>query len=863
MLRRQFLHSLLALLLIGGNLPKPAAANTTAAIPASLSGAQAQEEKAKAATATTAATTAAPDQAAALAAIEKIVEEQRKEKGVPGLSLVIVKDDRVIYAKGFGLRDVGRKLPVTPDTLFAIGSCTKAFTAMAAVISQDEGKLSLDDSPKKYLPYFKINDPQIDAKVTLRDLLSHRSGLAGTDIGWYTGVLNREEVIRVTGEARPTARLGEKFQYQNVMYSAAGEAVAKAQGSTWEKLIAEHLLRPLGMRSSLLTVREMRQTTDYSLGYEYNSRTKRTRQLPTRDLTNIAPAGAINSNALDMAQWLRLLTNGGTFEGKRLVSEKGFEQLFSKATNIAPNIDYGLGWITLDWNKHKIAMHDGGIDGFHAEVALMPDQKLGFVLLTNVSQARLVGSVRDAIWTNLVGKPNAGATTSAMTAGGEANASATTATTTMTPAANTTPASTASDTQSEVGIYHLAAANIDMEVKLKEGQLVLLVPGQPAYPLVNVGGRRYKLDTDAPGDFFITFRPVKEQATETEAYLEQPQGNAVLSKRKAADAAAVAKAISDYNGPLKDLLGPYEGTGATLNIAVKDGRVVLVVPGQPDYPLVEKEKDRLASPVLPDSYSVLVRRDTAGKASAIVLKQPEGEFEFKRVAEFKAPLPIDELMAKTIAAHGGEANLRKHKSKSSTYRLEFVTQGLEGSGTSSSRAPNSTEQTITFNALGKNIGWVREFFDGTSGGTETSFSPPTPKAGKELDEARVSSDFYMLVNWKTLFKSAAIKKMDKVDGEDVYVVVLTPEGASPITDYISTKSFLILKQESLIPGGDDDGGNGGLASETYSDYRLVDGVLIPFKTIQKSPALGEVVVSIKEIKFDVALPDAAFRAQAK
>lgn len=846
MLRRRFLHMLLALALVCVQILTPWT-NASASIRVQV----AQETK-------PVTTASANDLSASLAAIEKITEEQRKEKGVPGLALVIVKDDRVIYAKGFGLRDVERNLPVTLDTLFAIGSCTKAFTAMAAVMSQDEGKLSLDDSPKKYLPYFKINDPQIDEKITVRDLLSHRSGLPGTDIAWYTGALDREEVIRVVGGAKPTARLGEKFQYQNVMYSAAGEVVAKAQNSTWEKVMTERFLRPLGMKASRLSIREMKQAEDYSLGYEYNLETKKTRQLPMRDLTNIAPAGSINSTARDMAQWLRLLLGGGVFEGQRFVSEKGFAQLFSKITNIAPDVDYGMGWITLDWNNHKVALHDGGIDGFNAEVALMPDQKLGLVILTNASQSRLMGAVRNAVWTNLVGKPQsasptASATTPAATTPAASN-----------PLTSDATASSVADPASEVGIYSLAAANVEMEVKLKDGKLVLVVPGQPAYTLENIGGRRYKFVTDAPGDFFITFRPSKENAGETEAYLEQPQGSVVLRKRKAedvaAEAAAAEQAVAAYIGPLQDLLGSYENAAATLNITVKNGKVVLVVPGQPDYPLVEKEKDRFNTPPLPDTYNVIIKRDAAGKVSALALKQPAGEFEFKRVAEFKAPITVDELMSKHIAAHGGEANLRKHKSLISSYTIDFINQGLAGEGTTSARAPKSSAQSITFIAFGKKIGWVREFFDGASGGTETSFTLPDMKTAKQLANARVQHDFYALANWKTLYKNVSIRKMEKIGDEEVYVVELKPERGSPIKDYISTKSFLLLKRETLEAGED---GSDVPNVEFYSDYRPIDGVMIPFKTVQQSAGLGEVVIQLKEAKFDAPTPDSLFTAQGR
>src|SRR4026209_1674 len=170
----------------------------------------------------------------ALAAIEKSLEEKRKEFGIPGMSLAIVKDDKVIYLKGLGVKDFERNIPVTPDTRFAIGSSTKAFTAMLAVMSADDGKLSLDDSPKKFLPYFTLRDEEAAAKITMRDLLSHSSGLNRTDFAIVTCVRNRDHLIRVAGMAKPPAKLGEKWHYKNVMYPAAGEALAKAQNSTWD-----------------------------------------------------------------------------------------------------------------------------------------------------------------------------------------------------------------------------------------------------------------------------------------------------------------------------------------------------------------------------------------------------------------------------------------------------------------------------------------------------------------------------------------------------------------------------------------------------------------------------------------------------
>jgi CubicO group peptidase (beta-lactamase class C family) len=773
---------------------------------------------------------------ARLAAIEKAVEERRKALGIPGLSLVIVKDDKIIYMKGLGYRDFERKVAVTPDTLFAIGSSTKAFTSMLVSVAADEGKLSLEDSPKKFLPYFHLQDPETDAKITIRDLLSHSSGLNRTDLAWITGVLNREEVIRVAAQAKPTAKLHEKWQYQNVMYSAAGECAAHAENSTWEKLVKERIFGPLGMKASTLNVPDMHRSPDYSFGYVYDESTKETRQLPTRNFPQVAAAGAINSNARDMAQWLRLMLGGGVFQGRRLVSEKSFAELTKPQMKITGNLSYGLGWMLHDWHGHRVAEHGGNIDGFNAQVSLMPDQHLGFVMLTNVSNSTLPGSAMETVWSNLVSDPGAQDAASAS-------------------------AEPLGKIEDAVGNYLLAEAGVTMAVAVKEGKLTLAVPGQPIYTLESVGGRRYKF-AEIPG-FYATFRPLKDNPREIEMYLEQPQGNYTLKKINAADAttANASGASAEYAGPLKDVVGSYEPekAGPSIEVSVRDGKVALVVPGQPPYPLVERSKDVLGSTALPDAYSVVVRRDDAGNIVGITLKQPEGEMAFKRAVEFKPTMTVDELMEKVIGAAGGESALRKHKTMRAVADADFEHQGVSGEVLILAKAPNMYAQEVTLTALGKKLGFVHEFFDGAQGGEEGSFLPFDPKTGKELEEARIASDFYSPLDWKTLFKTAEIKKMAKVGDDDAYVVVLTPEKGNPVTDYFSTRSFLLLRQDSIttsdtvsLP-----------VTEKYDDYRSVDGVMVPFKRTSTSESMGNTVLKLREVKFDVALPEEAFHRKTE
>ncbi|HEU4435407.1 MAG TPA: serine hydrolase [Pyrinomonadaceae bacterium] len=690
-------------------------------------------------------TATAQDYSAALAAVEKALDDKRKELGIPGMSLVIVKDDQIIYLKGLGQKDIDKKLPVTPDTRFAIGSASKAFTGMLAVMSADAGKLSLDDSPKKFLPYFTLRDKETAAKITIRDLLSHRSGLNRTDFAMVTGVLNREELIRVAGMAKPTAKLGEKFQYQNIMYTAAGEAVAKAENSTWDKLIATRIFKPLGMNNSDTSAAAMQKARDYSLGYDYNPSTKVTRRLPQRDIAPAAPAGAINSSARDMAQWLRLMLNNGMVNGKRLVSEKGFEELTRAQMKIGGPVDYGLGWFLRQWNGHKVVEHGGNIDGFNSQVALMPDQKLGFVLLTNVSASPIGAYAMNTIWTNVVGDRNASSTAKS--------------------------AEPAGDPKMEVGSYRFAAAGVNFEVAMKDDKLTLTVPGQPTYPLKNIGGRRYKFEEPAPPGFFVTFRPMKDKEALTEMFLEQPQGNIVLEK--------VTK-ISLGNPP------------------------------------PEAAPSKLIS--------------------------------------------ADELIAKVIEAYGGEANLRKHKSSLTTVEVDLESQGMKGRGTISARAPNLAASDMWFTALDKKVAQIITFFDGAAGGEVMSFGPPETYSGKRLDDIRTGADFYDVLNWETNYKTITVKRIAKVGDEEAYVVEKRPEKGTPVTDYISTKSFLLLKRDSLVVV---ETANLELPqTQTFSDYRNVDGVMVAFKSSASNVANGDIVMRVIDVKFDVDIPDTAFRKPA-
>lgn len=789
-------------------------------------------------------TESSTDLQAQLATIERNIDARRTELGIPGLSVAIVKDDQVIYLKGLGYKNFEKQIAVTPDTQFAIGSTTKAFTSLSVLMSQDEGKLSLDDSPKKYLPYFKINDADTDKNITIRDLLSHSSGLNRTDLAMITGKLNREELIRVAGEAKPTAKLREKFQYQNIMFTAAGEIVARVQKQAWEKFIPERIFKPLGMMNTSVSVAEMHKAKDYSFGYDYNFDTKETRNLPTLDILQVAPAGSINSSARDMSQWLRFILNKGELNGKRLVSEKSFEEWFKPQMKVAGTTSYGLGWFLRDWKGIKVADHGGNIEGFNAYVSVMPEKKIGLVILTNVSASPLPAQTASMIYETLLGNPQ---TIEAKTD------------------AATLAASNADKLPLEklVGKYYFKETGFLTEIVSKNGKLVMLVPAQPEYTLETVEGNKYKM-SPLPAGFFVTFQPSATKAGEIELVSEQPGRKFTMARATAEDLSAISKRIESY----KDLAGEYKSNddaNSKAAIAISETALTVQITGQPPLALIEKESDVFGLNGFPATYRVKIKRDAANKIVAIIFAQPEGEFEYKRVAATavsNAPkMTVEGLMPKVINALGGEANWKKLTTRQMKYEVDFVNQGVKGAGTSYAKAPNLSANEGTINALGKQIADSFDYFDGTNGGDFTSFAPGEIYTGRRLEDVKLESDFYGILNWKINLKSAEITKTETVDGEDAYVVVFHPETATEYTYYISAKSFLPVRKLTLYVSGTS--GAKLPFMQILTDYRLVDGVMIPFKSTTLHPSMGDIVTYIREVKHNVAIDDAMFKPREK
>jgi CubicO group peptidase (beta-lactamase class C family) len=319
---------------------------------------------------------------------------------IPGLSIAVVKNDSVVYAKGFGVRKLGATDRVDARTLFGMMSTTKAMTALAVAMLVDSGKVAWDDPVTKHLPWFQLSDPYVTRELTVRDLLRHDSGLGNADLLWVRGDLTTRQILERVRGLKLEYSLRAGFIYQNVMYQVAGEVVAAASGMPWDRFVKTRIMDPLGMTRSQPTLAAMRATNDANVSAAHFEIDSVTRAIEEAPVDPVPAAGAAWSSAEDVGKWMRFLLDSGRVHGTRLVSEANFRELFKpqafvSAGEFYPTAEitkphwttYGLGWFQQDYRGKFVAMHTGSIDGRTAIVGLIPEDRVGVYIFGNTDHA--------------------------------------------------------------------------------------------------------------------------------------------------------------------------------------------------------------------------------------------------------------------------------------------------------------------------------------------------------------------------------------------------------------------------------------------------------------------------------------------
>jgi len=347
---------------------------------------------------------------------DSFVDQARKEWKVPGVAVGVVEDGKVILLKGYGYRDVEKQLPVTPNTLFAIGSISKSFTVSTLGMEMDEGKVDWDKPVRDYLPIFKMHDPVLTEQMIIRDLITHRSGLPRHDMVWYSSDFPREDIIRRLQYLETNKPLRSTFQYNNLMFMTAGYIAGLLNGKTWEDTIRERILTPLGMNSTNFSLKVSQNSSDFALPYRKgNDVAAEVKRMPfdeqCPDTCAIGPAGEINSTVADMSRYVLFHLNKGKLDGKPLLSENNSLQMqtpqmvlqgqpdFKEETELS----YGMGFFLEQYRGHKMVAHGGNLDGFSANLAFLPNDGIGVIVLSNLDGTGLPGAITYNIFDRLLG----------------------------------------------------------------------------------------------------------------------------------------------------------------------------------------------------------------------------------------------------------------------------------------------------------------------------------------------------------------------------------------------------------------------------------------------------------------------------
>lgn len=747
------------------------------------------------------------------------LEQQRQTLHIPGMAIAVVKDDDVILVHGFGVTDIEEETPVTPETIFAIGSSTKAFTSTLVGMLVDEGKMNWDDPITGYLPYFQLDIESEDenAEVTIRDLLCHRTGFVRMGILFASGEVPREEVLHDATLAEPFVPFRQKFYYSNVMYMAAGVAAGKAAGTDWDTLVAERIFEPLGMDSTTTSLSQAQEDPRLSLGYLWDEDMQAYKYKPMRNVDNIGPAGSINSNVLDMAQWLRLQLGQGEYEGQRLISEENLLETWTSQIEVTEGVSYGLGWMLHEWEGQTVIEHGGNVDGFSAEVALLPESKLGFVLLTNASVTLLQQQSINMVWEALLGEWKEGGS-----------------------------ADKTKEYEPYLGEYIANFGQFkdtQFTVLIQNGRLAIDVPGQQVFELKEPDGEgkwyfaisneiAVSFDRDENGNV------IGMKLYQAGMFFELPRKGVEITPEI----------------PLEELqkyLGSYrsEPLGITVEVLIQNNRLALDIPGQMVYELYPPDEEDKWAFRISKEISLTFNETQDGRIESLTLHQAGQEFLMLRVES--KPLPsLEEILAlrHTDSRKAALKEMGAYKVSSTIYSVQSGVRGRV------SLYVGGNDRYRVDADYGK-YGYSRTAVNGDHAWVESSFEPFDELHGKLLEQAKLGHPEAMTGDWRDYYDSIKVLRADILNGQEVYVLELKRGNLPLETIFVDAITGDVLKSEAVAL---QEGGIGIPITTVYEDFREVHGIRIPFRSISSNEQTGLTVVQDETIEVNIDVDDEFF-----
>jgi CubicO group peptidase (beta-lactamase class C family) len=567
----------------------------------------------------------------ALDGLDAFIEGVMKDWKIPGLSLAVVGRGQVIWLKGYGTRDLEKKTAVTPHTLFAIGSISKSFTVTAMGMLVDEGKLDWDKPVREFLPEFKLYDPVASERITPRDLVTHRTGIPRHDLVWYSSDFSRADLVRRLRYLEPSKDIRTTYQYNNLMFLTAGYMVGRLSGTSWEDFVRQRIFTPLGMGDSNFSVNDSQKSSDFAMPYQ-NAKGE-VKSIPFHNIDSIAPAGAINSSADDMSRYLIFQLGKGSYGGKQLLSanntgEMQSPQMVEQSSDRYREIllpTYGLGLGVTTYRGHKLVSHGGAIDGFTAELALLPVDDAGVIVLANLNSDKNPVPVIVAynVLDRLLGLEPVAWNARFLEDERKSQASEEEAKkkgfTLQKP--GTHPSHDLGDYVGEYenpgyGLIRIArdGDNLKLTLNLLSSPLrhfhydVFETPENPVDPMEKT---KVQFFMDVRGEIASLSMPLEPHVKDID-FTRRPE-----------------KAMTERSF-LESFVGQYEVGGTTATVSIEgENTLVMIIPGQPKYTLVPVRGTTFDLKELA-GYSIEFKSDTTGKVTEAVFYQPGTTFVAKK-----------------------------------------------------------------------------------------------------------------------------------------------------------------------------------------------------------------------------------------
>jgi CubicO group peptidase (beta-lactamase class C family) len=571
------------------------------------------------------------DLASKLQGFDEYMSAVLKDWNGPGIGVGIVVGDKLVFAKGYGYRDYEKKLPFTPGTVCPIASNTKLFTAVAAGMLVEEGKLTWDRPVRESIPTIRFYDEQLNNTVTLRDMLSHRTGITRHDTIWYKSDFSRSELFDRLKYLEPQEPIRQSFLYNNLMFAGVGHIIGLQSGKTWEQFVRERILQPLEMNSTGYTIAEMLKQPEHGVGYTERRESFELYRIPYyEDIAGVAPCGAIVSNIEDLSHWLIALMNDGKYRGKQVLPTDVLKQTLQPAIalpNTAAeqrgfwevlNAAYGMGRQTATYRGHLITYHGGDLPGFHSQVSFLAKERIGVVVfVVGNHTAPLYNYVTYNVYERLLGMDQTPwiqrgldirlkakeANARARKKAGEDRVQ------------HTNPSHALAD---YVGEYENAAYGL-LKIGLKDKQL-LFDFHKITMPMTHFHYDRFDTpDDEENGKWSVNFKT-------------NPQGDIELAVMSLDEAEAVFTRKPETLDPqlLAKLAGSYETpTGTKIQVTYQESRGLSIVPpGAPPLQLNQVKGLRFRTPQFSDVVFEFVVEN--GQVTALKQRNPSGEFSFPK-----------------------------------------------------------------------------------------------------------------------------------------------------------------------------------------------------------------------------------------